>query len=37
MRSHGRFDEARAMKIAIIFLIAAAWIVGLLVALPAGA
>ena len=37
MHPHGPWSEARAMKIAIVVLIALAWIVGLLVALPAGA
>jgi hypothetical protein len=37
MHAHGPCIEACAMKIAIVVLIALAWIVGLLVALPAGA
>ncbi len=37
MHAHGLWIEACAMKIAIVVLIALAWIVGLLVALPAGA
>jgi hypothetical protein len=36
MRSHGVRDQHPAMKIAIVVLIVLAWVLGLLVALPAG-
>jgi ABC-type transporter Mla subunit MlaD len=37
MRSHVRRREARMVKFAIVVLLLIAWVVGLLVALPAGA
>jgi hypothetical protein len=37
MRSHGPRSEARAMKIAIVILLLAAWVAGLLFVLPSGA
>jgi hypothetical protein len=37
MRSHAPCSEARAMKIAIIVLLLLAWVVGLLLVVPAGA
>jgi hypothetical protein len=37
MRSHVRRREAPMVKVAIVVLLLIAWVVGLLVALPAGA
>jgi hypothetical protein len=36
MHSHAAYREALAMKIAIIVLLALAWVTGLLFVLPAG-